>query len=268
MPSGLDGHPDPIVTPERDDVLDAIVELVCRHAGPRTLVGIDGRSGAGKSTFADELAARLVARDHAVVRSTTDSFHRPREERLARGPTSGEGYYLDSHQLDAIVAELLVPFATGAGEVRVAAFDEPSDTPVGEVLPVPAAAVLIFDGLFLQRPELSDHWDITVFLDADARQERRWLDFLLGDLPEDEVERAAEVDARLVRARWPRYRDGWRIYVDAVQPASMSTVVVDNNDLRAPVIRQGLDARAVAPTGCAAIPLVANDDAQTGVLDV
>lgn len=239
MPTGLDGHSDPVVTPERDGVLDAIVELVCGHSGPRTLVGVDGRSGAGKSTFADELTARLTRRDLMVVRSTVDSFHRPRKERLLRGPTSGEGYYLDSHQLDVVIAELLLPFADGAAEVRTAAFDEPSDAPVDEVVPVPAAAVLVFDGLFLQRPELNDHWDFTVFLDADERYEREWLAFLLGNLPEHDVERAAELDARLVRARWPRYRDGWRIYVDAVQPASMATVVVDNNDLRMPVIRQG-----------------------------
>lgn len=173
-----------------------------------------------------------------VVRSTTDSFHRPRGERLLRGPTSGEGYYLDSHQLDVIVDELLLPFAHGADEVRTAAFDEPSDAPIDEVVRVPAAAVLVFDGLFLQRPELNGYWDMTVFLDADERREREWLDFLLGDLPDDDVERAAELDARLLRARWPRYRDGWRTYVHAVHPASMATVVVDNNDLRAPVVQK------------------------------
>ena len=239
MPAGLDGNMDPVVTPERNGVLDTIAELVCGRRGPRTLVAVDGRSGAGKSTFADELSVRLTARGRPVVRSTIDSFHRPRKERLLRGPTSGDGYYLDSHQLGVLVDGLLLPFAQGAAEVRTAAFDEPSDRPVDEVVPVPAAAVLVFDGLFLQRPELNGYWDMTVFLDADDRREREWLQFLLGDLPEDDVERAAEVDSRLLRARWPRYRDGWRTYVDAVQPPSVATVVVDNNDFRAPVIRKG-----------------------------
>ena len=206
MPAGLDGYRDPVVSPERDRVLDTIARLVCGQGGPRTLVGVDGRSGSGKSTFADELAARLTARGRAVVRSTTDSFHRPRKERLARGVTSGQGYYLDSHQLDVIVDELLLPFAHGAAEVRTAAVDEPSDASLDEVFSVPAAAVLIFDGLFLQRPELNGHWDVTIFLDADTRREREWLEFLLGDLPENEVERAAEVDSRLVRA--PVIRNG------------------------------------------------------------
>ena len=197
---------------------------------------MDGRSGAGKSTFADELAVRLASRGRSTLRSTTDSFHRPRAERLRRGPTSGDGYYLDSHQVDVIVDELLTPFAHGGPRVRTAAFDEPSDARVEVVSDVDPAAVLVFDGLFLQRPELGGHWDVVIFLDADARREQDWLDFLLGDLPDDVAERAVTIDARLGQARWPRYRDGWRVYVDAVRPASSATVVIDNNDVRAPAI--------------------------------
>lgn len=236
MPAGLDGCPDPVCTPERHRVLDAVADLVGQHGGRRTLVGVDGRSGAGKSTFGDELAARLTARGQAVVRSTTDSFHRPRAERLERGPTSADGYYLDSHQLEVIVDELLVPFARGAAQVRAAAFDEPSDTAVDTVAAVGPDAVLVFDGLFLQRAELGDHWDVTIFLDADVRREREWLDFLLAGLPDDDVDRAAILDARLARARWPRYRDGWRTYVEAVHPAATATTVIDNNDFAAPVV--------------------------------
>ena len=236
MPAGLDGFHDPVVTPQRDRVLDEIADLVCAHGGPRTLVGIDGRSGAGKSTFADELAVRLAARGLAAVRSTTDSFHRSRGERLSRGATSGDGYYLDSHQLDVIVDELLEPFAQGAANVRTAAFDEPSDTPVDTVVAVEPVAVLVFDGLFLQRIELADHWDITVFLDADGRRDREWLSFLLDELPDGDSARAATLDARLTRARWPRYRDGWRTYVDRVNPASAATLLVDNNDFGRPTL--------------------------------
>lgn len=105
--------------------------------------------------------------------STADSFRRDRAERLNRGPTSGGGYYLDSHQLDVFVGELLVPL---------------------------------------------------------------WLTFLLEGLPEDDVQRAATIDVRLARARWPRYRDGWRSYTGAAQPASEADLVIDNNDVRAPTI--------------------------------
>jgi uridine kinase len=231
MPAGLDGNPHPIRTPERDLVLRAVGDLVCGHQPGRTLVGVDGRSGSGKSTFADELGRELRERGVTVIRSTTDSFHRPRAERMRRGVTSPEGYYADSHQLDRIVTELLRPFRHGAAEVLLGAFDEPSDTAVETSVQVGPHAVLVFDGLFLHRPEFAASWDVSVFLDADERRDAEWLEYLLDGLPVDARQRAAAIDRRLDRARWPRYRQGWSVYVDTVSPSRRATVVIDNNDL-------------------------------------
>ena len=235
MPAGLDGNPDPVVTREREALLARVADLVCRRAPRgRCLVGVDGRSGTGKSTLADELAARLERRGRRVVRSTIDSFHRSRAERFARGPTSAEGFYRDSHQLDVVVDELLEPFARGEPRVRVAAFDEPSDTPVEGFAEVGPDAVLVFDGIFVHRPELRAHWTATIHLEADRRLDEAWLGYLLGDLPADPVARAAELDARLARARWPRYRQGWALYTATVRPADHATLVIDNDDLARP----------------------------------
>jgi len=210
VPAGLDGNPEPIATPARDAVLDEVVAHVLAFERPRVLVGIDGASGTGKSTFADELAARLATRGRTVVRSTTDSFHRPRAERLRRGPTSPDGFYLDSHQLGRITGEVLEPFARGEPRVRTAAFDEPSDRAVDAFADdLPGEAVLVFDGLFLLRSELRSHWDLVVHLLAESRR--------LQD-----------------RERWPRYVDGYQRYLDDADPLARADLVVDNDDLAAP----------------------------------
>ena len=237
MPAGLDGNPNPVVTEARTIVLQAVADSILKVDRSRVLVGIDGQSGSGKSTLGDELAAVIRGSGVRVIRSTTDSFHRPRAQRMRLGPTSAEGFYADSHQLDVIVDELLRPFSEGAGQVRVAAFDEPSDTPLHEVAEVdPERTVLIFDGLFLQRPEFERWWDCSVALDANERRDREWLDFLLADLPESATARAAVIDERLQRARWPRYRSGWRRYVEEAAPASKASMVIDNNDVSRPRI--------------------------------
>lgn len=238
MPAGLDGNPNPVVTEARTNVLAAVAASILSIEQGRVLVGIDGQSGSGKSTFGDELAAVIRGRGVTVIRSTTDSFHRPRVERMRRGPRSPEGFYADSHQLDVIVDELLRPFADGAGRVRVAAFDEPSDTPIDEFAEVDPSerTLLIFDGLFLQRPELAPFWDEVVYLDADERRDQEWLDFLLSDLPEAATARARALDERLQRARWPRYRSGWRQYLKQTSPALNATLVIDNNDFTRPRI--------------------------------
>lgn len=235
MPTGLDGNPDPLVTLARTLVLETVADRVLRWCDERVLVGVDGRAGSGKSTFADELARTLERRGHCVVRSTTDLFHRPRQERMQLGVTSPDGYYLHSHQLDSITRELLEPFDNGAVEVLVSAFDEPSNRPRPLKVAVPARSILVFDGLFLHRPELRSFWDLTVMLQADRRCNEAWLRYLETDLPVDPIARAAELDRRLERARWPRYRHGWDRYLGSIG-ASAATIDIDNEELATPAI--------------------------------
>jgi uridine kinase len=224
MPAGLDGHPDPIRSVARAAVIDDVAARVAAVPVERCLVGIDGASGTGKSTLADELAAVLRTRGLTVVRASTDSFHRPRVQRYRRGPTSPEGYYVDSHDLGAITSRLLEPFAAGAEEVVTATFDEPADRAVDpEIVPVPGRAVLVFDGLFVHRPELVGHWHLSVFLVADARRQAAWQRYLAdGGSPE--------------LARRDRYVRGQELYELEAAPRSKATLVIDNDDLAAPAV--------------------------------
>lgn len=238
MPVGLDGNPDPLVTPARSLVLETVADRVIRCHGARVLVAVDGRAGTGKSTFADELARTLERGGRSVIRSTTDLFHRPREERTRLGASSPDGYYRDSHQISTITDELLLPFRAGAAEVLIGAFDEPSDRPWPLKLAVPANAILIFDGLFVLRPEFRQQWDVTVMLYADRRCDEAWLRFLDTDLPTGPTERATELDRRLEWARWPRYRHGWQRYLETLG-STTATIDINNEALSTPTIING-----------------------------
>ena len=205
MPAGLDGNPDPIRTPERDAVLDEVAGMI--RALPRrpALVGIDGHSSAGKSTFADELASRI----DGACRSTTDSFHNPRAVRLPPDLDLAESYVERSHDLVRLRWYVLDPFRRGEGTWRAAAFDEPSDSPVdAPEEPVPVDGVLLFDGLFLQRPELAPYWDMTILLTGPSRAPRTGY----------------------------RYVEGWQRYRERCRPEEQATIVIDNDDLAAPKI--------------------------------
>ena len=200
-----------------------IADIACGH--PLRL-GIDGVDASGKTSLADELVAPLTAMGRPVFRASIDGFHRPRAERYKMGRQSPEGYFRDSFQLDRIVSELLAPLGPG-GSLRIkrAVFDYRSDTPVH--LPeedVPAGAILIFDGVFLHRPELISFWDATIYLEVSF---------------EITVPRAAERDG------WPpdveavenrRYVEGQRLYLRECNPAAIASFVVDNSDLARPAI--------------------------------
>ena len=76
-------------------------------------VAVDGIDAAGKTTLADELMVWLQARGRPVIRASIDGFHRPRNERHRRGPTSAEGYYLDAFDYPAVQTALLLPLGPG-----------------------------------------------------------------------------------------------------------------------------------------------------------
>lgn len=218
-------------------LLAAVAVRVGRRHGARLIIGVDGRSGAGKSTFAEELRRTLGRRGRSVICSTTNLFHQSRQERMRLGGPSLDGSYQDSHKVSVIIDELLVPFHSGAAKVLIGAFDEPSDLPQPLRAVGPEKAILIFDGLFVHRPEFHELWGLSVMLRADRRCGEAWLRYLETDLPIDPTDRAAKLDQRLDRARWPRYRHGWQRYLDAIG-RTPATVHIDNEDVSARTINK------------------------------
>ena len=197
----------------RSEVLAAVAGLVPDGDGVR--VAVDGRDGAGKTVFADELAEVLRGAGRPVVRASVDGFHRPRARRYAAGRTAGT-YWRDAFDYDRFVGSLLVPFAAGA-PVRTAVHDVRTDAALElPPVPVPAGAVLVVDGVFLHRDELAAYWDFSVYLQVDLAVSLERL-----------VARDGTPDAD------PRYVGAQRIYA-ACDPAGRAGLVVDNTDLAAP----------------------------------
>lgn len=189
-----------------------------------TFVGVDGVDGAGKTVFADELAAALRHRGRTVVRAGVDSFHHPREVRHRRGRDSSEGYLWDSYNYPLLQRVLLEPLRAGAGaRYRTAAFDYVTDTAVEMAdAAVPERAILVFDGIFVHCPQLRGYWDYSVFLRVGF---------------DTSVPRCAQRDGTSPDPAGTsnrRYVEGQRLYFAECAPETHATVVVDNTDLAAP----------------------------------
>lgn len=207
-------------------VLDALAARIAALPRP-ALVGIDGVDGVGKTTMADALAAVLRAAGTTVVRVTMDGFHNPRAVRYRRGRTSPLGYFHDSFDLEAFRTVVLEPARAG-GTIRTAVYDHVSDAPVaGELVPV-AGAVVLVDGVFLQRDELEDAWDLAVFLRAPFTAT---------------YSRMARRDGSHPDPNHPanrRYLEGQELYLRSCRPETRADVVLDVTDVTAPVVVSGL----------------------------
>jgi uridine kinase len=205
------------VTDDRGDVLARVWD--CVPVGRPVVVAVDGPDGAGKTTFADDLA-RVAPAGRSVVRATLDDFHHPRAYRHAEGRT-GETVWSRSYDYAAVRRVLLDPWLRGADATyRTRWHDLATDALVvdapSEV--VPREGVLVVDGVFAQRPELADAWDLVVYVDARAAVR---------------VARMAARDGAPADPDHPdqrRYLDAQRIYRERCDPVPSADVVLDLDD--------------------------------------
>lgn len=220
------------VNPKRSLVLRHIADRIQGLGSRRVRVGVDGRTAAGKTTLGHELATLLADADRVVLRASLDDFKRPWAEAHLYDRMSGEGYYRNAFDLEAIRSLLLEPAdPDGSGLVALCSIDpitqvNHSDTRVA----MPDDGVLIVDGVFTLRPELSRHWDLSVWVDIDPELSvRRGTD-------RDSAREGTDAAETLHR---DRYGTAETIYIAEADPVSVADVVIDNTDFDDPRIVRG-----------------------------
>jgi uridine kinase len=199
---------------------EAVGSLTIAHP---TRVAIDGPPAAGKTTLGDELAVVLRSQGREVIRVSIESFLLPRAQRYRRGEYSAEGCYHDSFDLDALHRVLLDPLGPGGDRrFRHAVYDRPTENALSlPVMTAPADAVLLFDGVFLLRPELIDRWDLRIFVSAAFEKtldRARTRDLALFGS-------ATEVERR----HRERYRPSQQLYFRTVRPTDHADIIVHND---------------------------------------
>jgi uridine kinase len=208
--------------PARADVIgeyaDEVLDLFPQG---RILVGIDGVDGAGKTTFAHDLAAALEARGVTATAISLDQFLLP-----GGGPDGSSEAPAPDYDVDAFRRLVLDPYRRGEpvllqhrnrdGEVA----DPPTFTPA-------ARSVLVVEGTFVHRRPLAGLWHTTAWLQvprAIARQRAADRDGIAVDDPRLERESAGvdgyfrELDPRkLANASFDLRKPGSprRVFADA-----------------------------------------------------
>jgi uridine kinase len=210
------------------DLAQRITQINLAHP---TRVAIDGVDAAGKTTFGNELAQLIEASGRKVISASVDGFHNPARVRYQRGEDSPEGYYRDSFNYPMLIEVLLAPLGpSGSRRYRSAIFDYRMDCDVDQPPAVAdARSVLLVDGLFLQRPELRDYWDYTVFLDVG-------FELTIARA----IQRNPDLSFEKVCDRYEkRYIPGQKLYLSECMPKARANIVIDNSNFSELVVKYG-----------------------------
>ena len=192
-------------------------------------VTVDGVDGAGKTHFADELAAALARRGTPVIRASADGFHHPAAVRHRRGRSSPEGFFHDSYDYPRLIELLLAPLSPGGSRDYVGQiYDVHTEAPV--IMAAERAepgSILVFDGIFTHRDELAGYWDYSVWLEVP----------FAVSIPRGASRGYGHPDPADPSNH--RYVAGQRLYLAACRPAERATVVVDNTNVDDRVLLRG-----------------------------
>ncbi len=229
---------------DRQRLLDRLAHAIAAASRPHPLrVAFDGVDAAGKTRLADDLVAPVQGLGYPVIRASLDSFHRPREVRHRRGALSPEGYYYDSFDYPAFKSLLLEPLGPGGSMCyQTGLFDGRAETALST--PVQTAgprSILLFDGVFLFRPDLEGCWDLKI-----------WVEVSFEVALSRAVQRDSEMfgGAAAVRERYRRrYIPGQRLYLEQCRPREQAHLIVDNNDPLHPVLHVQRNLTAASERG-------------------
>ncbi len=89
-------------------------------------------------------------------------------------------------------------------------------------------AVLIFEGIFLHRPELSNYWDFSIFVHSDfkitkERAQKRERDINMFETP-----------GKIRKMYTQRYIPGQQIYLNKESPSTKANAILNNNNINNP----------------------------------
>ena len=220
-----------VIVLKRNELLEFLVEKILKISRPHPIrIAIDGVDASGKTTLANQLAEFLRHKGTSVIRASIDGFHNPKEVRYRLGAGSPEGYYKDSFNYKLLKESLLIPLGeNGSLKYKTAVYDFRIESKISQNYKTASDnALLIFDGVFLLRPEIREYWDYSIYVHADFKvvlKRASMRDQYLFGSKENVKERYRK-----------KYIPGQQLYIREAKPILFADVVIDNNDYNQPAI--------------------------------
>ena len=131
------------------------------------ILGIDGGSGSGKTTYALTLQQQL---EGSMV-FHLDDFIRKKKVRYNEDYEEWYCYYHLQWRYDYLIRKLLQPLKCDCSlNDTLEFYDKETDSYVLRQVEVPAGTTVIVEGVFIQRQELRSYFNKVIYLDVDREK--------------------------------------------------------------------------------------------------
>ncbi|MBN1160363.1 MAG: HAD hydrolase-like protein [Dehalococcoidales bacterium] len=189
------------------------------------VIGINGIDGAGKTGFAAALETYLQAKGHQTQLIHLDDFHNPKAIRYS-GKDQVDNYYTKSFNIGLIVEKLLLPIKDKKPfSLKIKALDPDTDKyEVDREYSIDSDTIIIFEGVFLFRKDLSAFCDYKIYLDIRLEESKR------RAIIRDSTANVKKYDVKYLPAQVK--------YMKKYPPTKVADIIIDNTNWEYPNIKQ------------------------------
>lgn len=180
------------------------------------IVGIDGLSGAGKTTLAKKIEQEIINNNCQVVTFHLDDHIVERNKRYKTVHDEWYEYYYLQWDVKSLTTNLFEQLHNSCNNIFLPFYDNFSDSTSTKQIRVASDSIVLIEGIFIQRQHWRGFYDFIIFLDCphELRYERALnRDSYIGNY-----------QARLNKYQ-RRYWLGEKHYLDTVKPIKMADLV-------------------------------------------
>lgn len=195
-----------------DKILNITNKIPKLEQGQRIILGIDGLSRSGKTTLTKKVAQHLKDKNIPVCLFHIDDYIVEKKKRYDTGYEEWYEYYSLQWNVKWLKENLFQQIKKSK-ELQLLTYDYGSDTQRLEITEIPDTCVIIIEGVFLQRKDWRNFYDIIIYLDC-SREMR--------------FNRESEATQSNIEKLQNRYWKAEDYYMEVETPLAQATLVIQN----------------------------------------
>jgi uridine kinase len=195
-----------------DKILNITNKIPKLEQGQRIILGIDGLSRSGKTTLTKKVVQHLKDKNIPVCLFHIDDYIVEKKKRYNTGYEEWYEYYNLQWDIKWLKENLFQQLKKSK-ELQLFTYDYGSDTQRLEITEIPDTGVIIIEGVFLQRKDWRNFYDIIIYLDC-SREMR--------------FNRESEATQSNIEKLQNRYWKAEDYYTEVETPLAQATLVIQN----------------------------------------